>query len=332
LKAGDIPLDLPEDGVGVADLPCWMPFRLVWGHGRGWLDWCCPGDLLFTDPFFDQTVQKALQGSAGRVCLRRTSVDVLRKLNASEPGPMLKGFIFHMSRSGSTLVTQMLAAMPHSAVISEASIIDAIIHAHLRIPASDNQRACWLRGVIAVLGRAVAGDRCHLFIKFDAWHVLQLPLIQQTFPDVPWIFIYRHPIEVVASHARQGRDLLNSEGATRTARILACFCRSALQNLNGTGRLVEYQQLPASVWTDVLGHFDVNCSAADIDRMRAVAQFDAKNPSVRFHDDSRAKRNELPERARAAVVHWVMPLYEELEQRRISLVCSSNDRAKQDRL
>jgi hypothetical protein len=267
----------------------------------------------------DQTIEKALGNPATSIPVRQTSIDVLAEFEMSEPHVTPRGLIFHMSRCGSTLISQMLAALPQNVVISEAGIIDAAIHAHLKVPGvSDDQRGHWLRGLVAALIRSSADGERYLFIKFDSWHVLELPLIRRTFPTVPWIFVYRHPVEVMASHARQGRSPMTIEAAARRARVLARFCQSAMQHLDDTGRLVEYRQLPAVVWTDVLGHFGVDCSSADIDRMRAVALFEAKNPSVRFHSDAQTKQNEISENARFAADRSLMPLYDELEQYRVS--------------
>jgi hypothetical protein len=52
--------------------------------------------------------------------------------------------------------------------------------------------------------------------------------------------------------------------------------------------------------------------------MRAVAKFNAKNPSERFYDDSKAKQNEMCEDTRVVVDRRVTPLYDELERLRVS--------------
>ena len=66
------------------------------------------------------------------------------------------------------------------------------------------QRIEWLRGVVSALGQPRLGTEKHLFIKFDAWKVLDLPLIRRAFPAVPWIFLYRDPVEVLTSQPGHG--------------------------------------------------------------------------------------------------------------------------------
>jgi hypothetical protein len=308
-----------DDVVSIDDLAGWTPIRLHWEKGRATLDWCWLGDTRFDDPFFDQTTEKAVRNSIAQFSLRQTSIDVLTQLKAPEPRLTLAGFIFHMSRCGSTLVSRMLAALPQNVVISEAGVIDAVLHAHFRVPGvSDDERGDWLSGLVAALSRPKTICERQLFVKFDSCHVLDLPLIRRIFPTVPWIFVYRHPLEVIASHTRQARGSTGADGASHRARILARYCQSALQHLDDTGRLVEYRQLPAVIWTDVLCHFGVDCSPADIEKMQAVVKFDAKNPSHRFYDDSRTKRKEMSEDTRGAIDRWAMPLYDQLERCRVS--------------
>jgi hypothetical protein len=212
----------------------------------------------------------------------------------------------------------MLAASPRNFVVSEAGIVDAILHAHFRVPGvSDDARGQWLRCLVTALGRARPSPRRDVFIKFDSCHVLHLPLIRRIFPGVPWIFVYRHPLEVIASHTRQRPGTTAAEASSRRSRILALYCQTALQHLDGVGRLVEYRQLPEVVWTDLLNHFGVNSSPVDIERMQAVAKFHCKNPSELFHDDSQTKRDETSQDERAAVDRWVMPFYHQLERYRL---------------
>ncbi len=99
------------------------------------------------------------------------------------------GFIFHMSRCGSTLVSQMLAASSENIVLSEAAPIDDILRAHFRDPGvTEEQQVQWLQWLVGVLSWRRFPAEKNVFIKFDCWHVMFLPLIQRAFPDVPWIF------------------------------------------------------------------------------------------------------------------------------------------------
>ena len=117
------------------------------------------------------------------------------------------GFVFHMSRCGSTLVSQMLAAHREHIVISEAGPIDTVLQSHRRRPGiGDEQRIESLRGLLAAYGQPGCGSAQRLFVKFDSWSVLDLPLVARAFPDVPWVFVYRDPVEVLASTRTRPRQ------------------------------------------------------------------------------------------------------------------------------
>jgi hypothetical protein len=74
-------------------------------------------------------------------------------------------------------------------------------------------------------------------------------------------------------------------------RVLARIGESVLRNYApGPSLLVNYTSLPEAVWTDVLPHFGVRCSAIDRVAMAEVARSDAKSPNLPFADDSIAKR------------------------------------------
>ena len=54
--------------------------------------------------------------------------------------------------------------------------------------------------------------------------------------------------------------------------------------------LINYQQLPAAVWTEIAAHFGTEYTAADLAAMHQAAQFDAKNPSLTFSADYAGQR------------------------------------------
>ena len=85
--------------------------------------------------------------------LRRPErLDTLLDVQREIPGMQPAGLIFHMSRCGSTLISQMLAAEPANIVLSEAAPIDDILRAHFRQPGlPEQQRVEWLQAMVKVL-------------------------------------------------------------------------------------------------------------------------------------------------------------------------------------
>ena len=309
----------------------WVPFRLFSRGGEPWVDWVHLGNDRFSEPFFEQTIRRCLRHPANALFRHQTPLTTLSELYRQRPGLTPAGFIFHWSRCGSTLVAQMLAALKQAIVISEARPIDAV----LRADAVDNDRTDWLRWMVNALAQPRNGER-HFFIKFDAWHVLQLPIIHRAFPETPWIFLYRDPIEVMVSQQRErGVQLLphavdptwfgldrHESWMTRLdeygARVLARMALAAIEfHGPGRSRFVNFSELPAVVWESLLEFFDVKCSEEDLAAVKRAAHFDAKRPGLHFESDAAAKQRVASEALRALAAQWVEPLYEQLEQIRL---------------
>jgi hypothetical protein len=316
-----------------AHLVGWTPIRVFWQQSEPFIDWVLLGEQRPTEPFFEQTVGYAMHHPFNMLFRHRTPIEALKELQMINPGLPPKGFIFHMSRCGSTLVSQMLASLPRNIVLSEAPPIDAVLRSYAYYPdITDEQRINWLRLMVSALGQKRHEAEEHLFIKFDSWHTLDLPLIERAFPGVPWIFLYREPLEVMASHLRSrgGQMLpgyikpewlgLDMESVSRLsldeycARVLAKFCQSALQ-YKDTGRsmLVNYRQLPEVFFSSLLDHFQVSYTEDELARMRRAAQFNAKSPGMTFTSDSADKQRLVPDEVRQLAARWVGPIYEELE-------------------
>jgi hypothetical protein len=169
----------------------WLPAEARWRDRDLILDWAYLGSRRLREPFFEASMLRCRSKPFNRVFRYATPIDALAGWLRDNPGVAPTGFVFHMSRCGSTLLSQMLAAMPRTG-IPEASPIDAVVQARLTRPDLDlAQHAAWLRWIIGALGQARSGEERHLFVKLDSWHALALPLFRLAFPTVPWIFLYR---------------------------------------------------------------------------------------------------------------------------------------------
>jgi hypothetical protein len=313
----------------------WIPIRIYWREGQPWIDWCYLGEKRLTEPFFVLSIDVQLQQPFKLLFRHQTTMDALAELQAGRPGLSPTGFIFHLSRCGSTLISQMLASLPQNIVISEASCIDSVLRSNYHDPQIDEQqRIIWLQGLIGALGQQRNAEQ-HFFVKFDSWHTLDLPLIRRAFPGVPWVFICRDPVAVIVSNMRQlaghmlggmiETHLLGVDSVARMqmpheefiARALAKFCQTALEQVEaGNGRLINYRQLPDFVWSSLPQIFGFACTEQDREQMQQVSRFDAKAPDLVFTGDSTAKQQQASEFVRRLSDQWVKPLYEQLESLR----------------
>jgi mannose-6-phosphate isomerase-like protein (cupin superfamily) len=189
---------LPSAAATPASCPpaAWLPVRVTYQDAIPQAEWIYFASRRRSEPFFSDAVRHALQSPFARTMRHQAPL-------APRAGLTPTGFIFHLSRCGSTLISQMLSTLDRALVISEAPAIDDVLQADVRLPGvKQDEQVQWLRAVVSALGQAQAGQELY-FIKLDAWHIHKLPLLRRVFPATPWIFVYRDPIEVLVSQLRQ---------------------------------------------------------------------------------------------------------------------------------
>jgi len=313
------------------DLRGWLPIYTYWSGDRFLVDWCYTGGQRFTDPFFGDTVDRLCGDLAVRLFRHQTGMEAAQEWNECSPGLAPSGFLFHMSRCGSTLVSQMLAAAPRNRVLSEPTALNGLFRAALLRPGIPRATLVdWLRTVVGAMGRPLEGESRY-FLKLDCWHVLALPLIVEAFPETPWIFLHRDPAEVLVSQMKlpgawtvpsvlepevfgmkpeetRGMPMLEYR-----ARLLAAIGTAALRHRKcGRGRLVNYQELPGWVSASLPGHFHLAFDQAELERMGQAARWDAKTPQMEFSSDRREKLMSVTPEIQSAVDRWLAPVFGQL--------------------
>jgi hypothetical protein len=300
--------------------PGWLPSEVCDLDGRPVVSWRWFGRRRLAEPFYGDDLMRAGYRPLNRLVGLRTPL----------PGPndhpprVPRGLVFHMSRCGSTLAARMLAASPAHVVISEAAPIDAV----LRLDLADETKVEALRAMVAALGQARAGET-RLFLKLDCWHVRDLPLFRRAFPETPWVFVYRQPVEVLVSHlrrrgvqmipelfpsARLDLDTPSAPDADYCVQVLAAICEGAARHYPaGGGRLVNYRQLPEALFTEILPHFGVTPSDDEAAAMRAAGARDAKAPDQTFASDVQDKQQAATPVLREICERRLDTVYRQLE-------------------
>jgi hypothetical protein len=125
-------------------------------------------------------------------------------------------FIFHVSRCGSTLLSQCLVADRKHVVIPEAPLLDEILQMDEALLPKGISREQFFKGVLTFLGQKRL-DQEQLFVKLDSWHIHQYSLLRGWFSNTPFYFLSREPKAVIRSHEkRRGIQMIPgylSEGA-----------------------------------------------------------------------------------------------------------------------
>jgi hypothetical protein len=334
---------LKPDPLGLASVMSPPPLEPAW-PSRGWLpshvapeagfavDWNHFAGARLDRPFFGDSIRSARALPFNRVFRHRTPFDSF--VNGADADALApSGFIFHMSRCGSTLAAQMLAADPANIVASEPAPLDTMLQIPLMVQGVPVEtQVAAVRAMILAYGRNHAGGARRYFIKTDSWHIFALPLLRLAFPDTPWVFLYRDPVEVLVSQARMpgsqvapgvvppqlfGIDPTDADlpGDDYTARVLASTCNAAIAHWDqGGGLMVNYHDLPDALFTRILPHFGVAIDAETRALMEAASQRDAKDPGATFKQDSAEKQAEASDATRAAAAAHFTGIYERLEE------------------
>ncbi len=180
------------------DLDGWIPSRITWPDGVPSVEWRWLGKRRLTEPFFNDTLNRAVRNPFTLLFCHKTPIGTLQSRAQIRPGLRPAGLIFHISRCGSTLVSQAFSASTENVVISEAPALDSLLRGGTQ--ADPEQRIAWIRWIVSAMGQQRTGQETRCFIKLDCWHVPYLRLLQKALPEVPWIFLYRDPVEVLSSH------------------------------------------------------------------------------------------------------------------------------------
>ncbi|HZZ88755.1 MAG TPA: aspartyl beta-hydroxylase [Caulobacteraceae bacterium] len=304
--AGVARFEPPPSAPPTAPEPGWLPMQVVAAEQGLAVDWLHFGDQPLRAPFFEFDVLRSLDRPFNSLFRFRTPLSTLSEWVGAVPGLQPSGLIFHMSRCGSTLVSQMLAASDANVVVSEAKPLDVALQvAAASPPESGGVNA--FADMVAALGQVRHGASGY-FLKLEPWHLLRLSLFLEVFPDVPWLFLYRDPIEVLASLAGESMSQLAPLGVLQSAlgnvvaageppaaeaRFLGAVCEGAieaLQTRNSRGLAVNYAELPQAFETRILPHFAAAYRPDQLDLMRRAQAFDAKAPWQAFRPDGDAKR------------------------------------------
>lgn len=278
-----------------------MPVRITWQGEQPWVRCYDLGDVPFVEPFFGDTVTWVLDQK-----LRAMLDEPLDMFLGRQPSckSKLRGLIYHVSRCGSTLVSQMLAALPQTLVLSEPEPIHDLLNPPPGVAVDWSLQHHRLRLLAQCMTSGHEVEQA--FLKLDPSHILQHAQIEQALGEIPWIFLYRDPLEVFMSHVRlKGKQMIPAAlGAERYGLSLLesvmlgpeLYMEQVLFSLYQAGleatvacpeRRVNYTQLPAFVIEELPRLWGLEISP---DLMMAASRRNAKRPAEVFESDGLSKR------------------------------------------
>lgn len=282
----------------------WVPYKLGKEGGRWKTSWVFLGERLFLEPFFENTLMICKREAAeiGKP-LTFTELEELSTVAETIETVPPTAFIFHISRCGSTLFSQLLSLDEKHIVVSEAPIFDDILRLKFKGLGMDEQeRLNYLRAAVRILGQKRLEAQRRYFIKWDSWHLFFLAEIRQLYPQVPFVFLTRDIPKVIASHQKQPgmqsvRGLLEPAIYRLTLdRVLAMspteYLEHILQEMVAVSKdfcnkdpnslLLPYEAGALENYRKFLDFLDIQLDEAALEVVRSRLQFHSKAPKEQF--------------------------------------------------
>lgn len=247
-----------------------------------------------------------------------TDFDVLYDDGLITDGNAPDAFIYHISRCGSTLIAKALARVDRNIVINQGSPLQRGFWAQLTDsfrrplePTEDNLTA--FRTIIRAMARRRRESQSSAIVKFVSWNTLCIDFISQAFPQIPSLFMYREPVEVIASVIQRPTPALVAKGnrlgdliaggapegpvgesdIQYLARCTANYFRAALEATDNENlKLVNYRAISPETFEDILNRgLDLHPSLPELETMKKQFRFHSKDDanSTEFRSDGLQK-------------------------------------------
>lgn len=150
-----------------------------------------------------------------------TDLAILEQQHLVSDGISPQGLIFHVSRCGSTLFTKALANSPRNLTINQGGPLQegfwaAITQNWQHAPETSPRNIRMLRNLVLLMTRKRRPEYQRSFVKFISWNVIYLDLIHKAFPDAAIVYLYRNPLEVIATVMQETTAVLRAKGQPRS--------------------------------------------------------------------------------------------------------------------
>lgn len=178
--------------------------------------WADIGSHPFREWQFSYTLQHlARQGLIGMSFTTPFALLQDRRILADPIEP--SGFIFHVGRCGSTLTAKAIARSPRNVVINEGGPLqkgfwEVITRNWSRAAAPTPENLEAFRNLVLAMTRRRQPVQQAAFVKLISWNILYADFVAAAFPAAALLFLYRDPVEVIASVQRGTTSILLAKG------------------------------------------------------------------------------------------------------------------------
>jgi hypothetical protein len=309
--------------------------------GAGAVYWADIGDYPFREWQFLFTIDHLAR--EGQITTSfSTPVDVLVDPEIARRGLAPRGFIFHVSRCGSTLLAKSLARSDENIVINQGGPLQhgfwTLITDNWQRPLeATEENLALFRQLVLAMTRVRAPGQKNAFIKFISWNTLCMDFVAKAFPGIPMIFLYRDAAEVIASVMKNTTAALEARGSAKgefisgsrqdlddIAYLSKCYKKyfqKALKAAKNDLRVVNYKDINADNGLEIFARgLGYNPSEAEWNKMRAQFSLYSKDDTgaQTFKSDKAEKRRAITDEQQKTIDNECRELAAELDR------CSGN--------
>lgn len=293
---------LTSDDVKLAGV--WLPYRYQPRLQR--VHWLLPLGHA-TEPFQDEYISRCRQQLLlNQIIQPSTSLNTAWQQAENLADVQPAGFIFHLSRCGSTLISGCLSELKTTCVFSESPLLTELI---LDGNLSPVEQQRYLRTLINLQAAAFI-NRPQMIIKWNAWDIFHWELIREIYPQVPTIFLVRNPAEILASHEHlTGRHMSGDPALAdlnpvfvaqssdpglfdRRVQILGSLLHEMNKKCSDQNAVVvDYRQLSARSLVSIVAFFGCVVDEFGFLKIQERMRFHSKTPGQVFVADSIKKQH-----------------------------------------
>lgn len=250
---------------------------------------------VFDYPFFNEGVSSLKQYTSDKEIYQLDDIFY----NPKDTLLKIKGFIFHTSHCGSTLLARMLSCSPEVRVVSESEAINGLLLASVlyRIP-----RTIILDQLASIIKsyQQPLGEECFVIFKLSSWNIFFADLFQELYPKVKWLYIdrgrqevvksllisgrgmtdwYHHPVDIIRKYFL-GENTVYPDQETYLTDLIKRHRTQAQKAKNDCALFINYPDFIAEFETLLLPYFNLIFDTKTLQKLKKILTFHAKTGEV----------------------------------------------------
>ncbi len=300
--------------------------------------WVDLSSASLKEPFFNQEISRLARDGGWTTGKSTSWAEVIRIADFFPPATP-RSVIFHVSRCGSTLLTNIFREATNGIALSEAAPVDQLYRVlQMETTANGSSEKAelarqTLRALVTVYTRLYEQP---LIIKTHTTSILDVQVLRSVWPETPFVMNVRDPLEVMVSNMEKLADWVKTlvrpshvpsvfgldTGAMRRmsteeycARGLGEFYCAALRSLDSHCRVIDYTDITASnidAVLEALGAGNGIClHRTNIEKLFSVYSKD-RTGKRDFSEDTLQKRTQASRTAHEFVEQWAYTPYRQL--------------------